>query len=938
VGSRSIIPVVIVALQMLATIHVMATHLRAADIQVERICGTLSFRITVIAYLNSSSSTRFGTNSQVYFGDGSFAAIPSTTATLRPDLGINISVATFTTTHSYSSNGVYTVTYIERDRSRGVLNIANSHDVPYVTFITIDTNPSYGCNNFPVLSVVPLDRACSGKTFFHNSGAYDIDGDSLSYEMSIPASGLTSIAVYDDPNKSKFYSNHATGNENKNGPPVFWIDAITGLLTFDAPGMQGEYNIAFKIIEWRKDESTGLYKKVSTTTRDMQLVVEECDNLRPELTLPANICVLAGTEINTVITGTDPDGHDVKIEAFSELTQLADDPAVFTPSPPVFTPSDPPAEMAVTWKTKCENVRQQPYRVVFKITDNPPDGSKLVSFKTLNIQVIAAAPEWNEASLDVVRLHGVLKWEEHTCPNAHTMQIWRKVDSYPYLPGHCDLGIPPHSGYNLIAEVPYTTKSFTDTNFGNGLAAGARYCYRLVAKVTDTKSYVSDEMCIGPVRADAPVITHVSVEKTSITGNIRVSWRSPFDIDKTQFPEPYYYEVYRANGFIGDTLLHKVGYVPDTTFLDPQVNSLDSVFNYRIVIYSKPQHAGIYVPVDTSASASSVRLSASPARNSIVLHWRDSVPWSNVVNERPYHLIYRTEGVDPEQDMQLYDSVIVTANGFTYTDTNVEEHLLYSYKVLTRGTYGNPAIAIQENFSQVISAYPENDLQPCTPHVVLQPVDCNRFLSDNTCSTNTFNNLLSWTVEYEPSCRADIVLYNIYASLSLTGEYELLKTLKANEYDDADLPSYARCYKVSAVDSRGIEGPLSDAFCNDNCPFYMLPNVFTPNSDGCNDVFTARYNVPEYTGSANECPPANPNYCPRFVESVKITIYNRWGNEVYTYQSDEHNSIYIDWNGRDNSGGEVSTGVYYFVADVIFNVLDPAQRVKELKGWVHLVR
>lgn len=35
--------------------------------------------------------------------------------------------------------------------------------------------------------------------FLHSPGAYDEDGDSLSYEMSIPSSSSTSFADYEDP-------------------------------------------------------------------------------------------------------------------------------------------------------------------------------------------------------------------------------------------------------------------------------------------------------------------------------------------------------------------------------------------------------------------------------------------------------------------------------------------------------------------------------------------------------------------------------------------------------------------------------------------------------------------------------------------------------------------------------------------------------------------
>ncbi len=923
---------------LLATGEVFATHLRAADVQVERICGTLTFKITVVAYMNTNSSTRFGTNSQVYFGDGSSINIPTTLATLRPDLGTDISVATFTTTHTYGANGTYTISYIERDRSAGVLNIDDSEDTPYVTFVTINTDPSFGCNRFPVLSVIPLDRACSGVAFFHSSGAYDTDGDSLSYEMSIPASSITTRAVYTAPNDRKFYTNYAQGNEENNAPPSFFINALTGLVTWDAPGLLGEYNIAFKIIEWRKLDD-GSYRQISSTTRDMQIVVEECENTRPELIVPNDTCVVAGTEINALIKGLDVENHPVKIEVFSELLLLASNPATYTPEHTDFVPSLPPAEIAFNWQTGCEHIRQQPYQIVFKITDDPPDGPKLVTFKTWSIRVVAPAPEWDTVSLDVVNHYGILSMESFACDNIHSFQIWRKVDSNPYVPGYCETGIRSGSGYQLIDVIPGTTLSYTDTNFGNGLSPGARYCYRIVGLVKDTKSYVSEEMCIGPVKADAPVITHVSVEKTAAEdGRIRVSWRSPFDIDKSQFPEPYEYEIYRATGFIGDTSIVKAGYVNDTTFLDTSVNTLDKVFNYRIVIYSKPVTTDIFIPVDTSAAASSVRLAGIAGAGGVTLQWRDSVPWSNVVTERPYHLIMRGEEADSDEStMEVVDSVNVLLDRFTYDDPSANENKIYTYKIVTRGTYGNPEIALQENLSQRVSVYPLNNFQPCAPVVTIQETDCGQYLGSYTCNDNIFSNVIQWN---EPSsdseCRIDIVAYNIYTSTDPTGEFQLLTTLDATVFTDGNLTSMAKCYKVSAVDSRGIESPLSEMVCNDNCPYFELPNVFTPNGDSCNDLFSTAYDRDDQP--QNTCQPVDPNKCPRFVLEVDATIFNRWGQEVYHTNSAEGGSLYIEWDGHDNNGTECSMGIYYFTVNVTFDVLQPAERKQTFKGWVSLVR
>jgi gliding motility-associated-like protein len=287
--------------------------------------------------------------------------------------------------------------------------------------------------------------------------------------------------------------------------------------------------------------------------------------------------------------------------------------------------------------------------------------------------------------------------------------------------------------------------------------------------------------------------------------------------------------------------------------------------------------------------------------------------------------------------MTLIDSVDVSLNGFTYLDKghykneSIREDKRYSYRILTRGTYGNSKIALQENYSQVITTYPTNKLIPCELALNIKSVTCEEYWNLDNCDQKEFSNTISWNLKDLPGCRRDIATYNLYYATQSDSEYTLLATaVKDTTYVDKGLLSYARCYKVSAVDYLGIEGPLSDSVCNDNCPYYELPNVFTPNEDGYNDSFDQLL--------SGDVPKDGPIRCPRFVQHIDLRIYNRWGKEVYHYQSGDNESIAIEWNGKDMHNNELDAGVYYYFAEVTFDVMDPALQLKEIKGWVHLVR
>jgi hypothetical protein len=911
-------------------------------------------------YTNTGSPIRFG-DGFINFGDGSAPfRTPQVENTLRPDLPRGVAMARFCTTHTYSGPGEYTISYLEPNRNGGVLNMFDSFNTTFFIQTRISIDPFLGCNNSPQLLVPPVDKACSGAAWFHNPGAYDPDGDSLSYEMVIPLRDRdTPVNRYAPPNSPDFYRgiDFNRANEEGNGPPRFSIHPTTGTVTWNAPGASGEYNIAFIIREWRRVGRE--WVNLGWVTRDMQIIVEDCRNQRPRMRPLPDICVEAGTLIDQRVFGFDPNGDSVMIEAFSQVF-IVNPPARLTPSPPRFQPSGPVRDAVAnfSWQTTCDHVKDQPYQVVFKITDNPSTGPRLVEFITWNIRVVGPAPRWQSAQLNLGSRSASLAWDRYVCAEeAERIDIYRRVDSFPFTPPECVTGIPDFLGYTRIAEVGPTATAFLDNNRGRGLAPGAQYCYRLVAVFPQPgggESYVSQEVCIPPIEADVPVITHVTIDRTgngqgnSPDGQITVRWRSPFDINRAQFPPPYRYEVWRAEGFSGNNRLMRVsnGRVPDSVFVDVGPNTTESVYNYRIIAFDNTD-----TRIDQSFEASSVRLELVPQNRRIELNWRADVPWSNNTASYPWHLIYRGGINQPESALVLIDSVNVNQGLFQYIDSGqhnrqpLRENDFYCYRVMTRGAYGNPRISEPlNNFSQISCAQPSDLERPCTPAFAaeLTGVRCDEFIQNSNCEVALFSNTIKWNRPADPACRQDVRRYNIYVAARVGEEFTLLTSVIDTFFVDSNLPSFARCYKISIVDRSGNESDLSESFCFDNCPNYELPNVFTPNGDGCNDFFSAfSERFPQDETGAFVCgpPPGDIRLrCARFVLRVQFAVFNRWGGEVYRFTSGGERPIFIDWDGRDNAGRELSTGVYYYSADVTFDVVDPAQRIRTIRGWVHLIR
>ncbi|MEQ8554467.1 MAG: gliding motility-associated C-terminal domain-containing protein, partial [Cyclobacteriaceae bacterium] len=323
-----------------------ATHIRAGEIIVRRTSNiTLSFEITVVGYTDAGDSQiEFG-GGVLRLGDDNVVNGPFTTT--KEALDNDTEKVFFTVNHTYSRPNAagYLINYQEDFRNDNIININNGNSVQ-TTFYTetlIVIDPFFGINNSPVLTVPPVDFAAIGSRFVHNPGAFDPDGDSLAYRFtSVKRAQNTVVGGYREMINEDFYTNFSQGNESQTGPPTLTLDPKYGDLIWDAPGdvtnqedppdceLKAEYNVAFIIEEWRN--IFGTPRLMGYVERDMQIIVCSSDNERPIIDAPDPVCVEAGTNINEIITASDPDGHPVKIEAFGGPFEV-NNPATYSPNP-----------------------------------------------------------------------------------------------------------------------------------------------------------------------------------------------------------------------------------------------------------------------------------------------------------------------------------------------------------------------------------------------------------------------------------------------------------------------------------------------------------------------------------------------------------------------------------------------------------------------------
>jgi len=120
-------------------------------------------------------------------------------------------------------------------------------------------------------------------------------------------------------------------------------------------------------------------------------------------------------------------------------------------------------------------------------------------------------------------------------------------------------------------------------------------------------------------------------------------------------------------------------------------------------------------------------------------------------------------------------------------------------------------------------------------------------------------------------------------------------------------------YIVTGTDSSNCSNTYQFTLNTEFCPrepyFLIVPNVFTPNGDGENDIF-------------------KPNGTSFEPKSMKI--FNRWGQLIF------EDYYGIGWDGRLPSGLKASDGTYLYRI-TIHPLTIPASEIEEFKGFLQLI-
>jgi gliding motility-associated-like protein len=129
-------------------------------------------------------------------------------------------------------------------------------------------------------------------------------------------------------------------------------------------------------------------------------------------------------------------------------------------------------------------------------------------------------------------------------------------------------------------------------------------------------------------------------------------------------------------------------------------------------------------------------------------------------------------------------------------------------------------------------------------------------------------------------------------------------------------PTTTTNYSVIVFDPNGCPDTVAvTVVVEENCARSVeqisVPNVFSPNADGVNDLFEITYDA--------EC-----------IRGIRVEVWDRWGIQVYSGEQDVP-----DWDGRfRNDNKYVTDGVYYYVIRGNTATNEPFER----NGFVHVLR
>ena len=262
----------------------------------------------------------------------------------------------------------------------------------------------------------------------------------------------------------------------------------------------------------------------------------------------------------------------------------------------------------------------------------------------------------------------------------------------------------------------------------------------------------------------------------------------------------------------------------------------------------------------------------------------------------------------PDTSM-LFTVVITDSNNCVATDSvyivvfmihTVEDELICLGDSVQLNVFGEPAISF--SWSPTAGLNDPNIINPmATPNstttYTVTATDSQGCIDEDDITIEISSDVASFDTFFEPGCEGVVVEFTNTSN----PDVDILWNFSDGDTSTLDFVEHIFDFSSSYwanLSIVNIDGCVDTAFFNDNSLSFEdyfnieIPNVFTPNGDGNNELFEVA--VP---GRLNEC--------------VDFKVYNRWGQIMFISSGNN-----IKWDGRTNVGEEVPTGAYFYTIEI----------------------
>ncbi|HEY0977750.1 MAG TPA: gliding motility-associated C-terminal domain-containing protein [Flavobacteriales bacterium] len=254
----------------------------------------------------------------------------------------------------------------------GLANLSNpaTDGIGYYAFIPPTDIP----NTSPEFFAIPTPFPCIGDTTTYLNTASDADGDELVFSFAHPYLSLSNLVFAGDPLPTTLEWPLATASYVPNFSPTepfgptgaAIIDPATGISLY-APNNIGLYIVVVEVREYRNGQLIGISR------RDVQVQSVSCGgpvpNTAPELSAGTALTyeIEAGANLCTDLVFTDAEGQALSLAAYGPIL----DPVLTVPTATLSAPITAPGSLTTTfcWNTSCDQGREQPYLFSTSVTD-----------------------------------------------------------------------------------------------------------------------------------------------------------------------------------------------------------------------------------------------------------------------------------------------------------------------------------------------------------------------------------------------------------------------------------------------------------------------------------------------------------------------------------------------------------------------------------------